>query len=290
MRGGWDLVHAHYGFHSALVPLLAGARPLVVTFHRGDALSEPRRNRLYGALQRSVAACADHLVCVSRQVQEAVLALGARPERTSRLSCGVNTDRFAPAADKEALRRRLGLPPGRPTVVFSGALSRRKGVDLLTECARRLPDVSFLFVGEGPLKTGPGNCRFVGAVANSQMPQWLNAGDIYALPSRSEGTPVALLEALACGLPAVCADVGDCDEAVRDAETGFVIPPEDVAALTERVARLVADEELRRRMGRAARADVTARYGGRAVAGRLKAIYERLLGGSSARGPECHSG
>jgi glycosyltransferase involved in cell wall biosynthesis len=272
-----DLVHAHYGFHSGLIPELLKTRPTVVTFHRGDALNEPERNRLYRRLQRYVVARADHIICVSREVEDALEGLGADPSRMTRLSCGVNTARFAPASDKQAIRRRLGLGAEGLLVVFSGALCERKGVDVLLECARRMADLRFVFVGEGPLKARLPNCRFVGARSHAEMALWLNAGDIFALPSRSEGLPVALLEAMACALPVVCTDVGDCREAVRDGKTGLIVPANDPDVLGDRIGCLARDAGVRRKLGEAARSHVLAHYSGQAIASRIIGIYRQVL-------------
>jgi glycosyltransferase involved in cell wall biosynthesis len=279
-----DLVHAHYGFHSGLIPELLKSRPTVVTFHRGDALDEPRRNRLYGRLQRYVVASADHIIGVSREVMAALEALGADPGRMTRLSCGVNTTRFAPLANRGEVRRGLGLEE-RLTVVFSGELCHRKGVDVLLACARRLPDLRFLFIGAGPLKASQPNCLFAGAVAHPAVPLWLNAADIFALPSRSEGAPVALLEAMACGLPAVCTDTGDCRGIIRDGRTGFLVPVNDARRLEERLRYLAEHPEARTQIGAAARADISARYAGPVIAGAIKDIYLRVLSEGPRRSP-----
>ncbi len=123
-----------------------------------------------------------------------------------------------------------------------------------------------------------GVVRFVGAVAPEQMPAWLRAADVYVSNSWSDGASLSLLEAMACGLPAVVTDVPALLEWVSDGVNGLVVRRGDSLGLADAILRLLADEPLRRRMGQqnaaiaAARADWTANFQ------RLEAIYQQLVG------------
>jgi len=176
--------------------------------------------------------------------------------------------------DRELARRALGLPADRRTVVWHGRVQiERKGLDLLVEawrqvCAAR-PDRQPLLVlvgsgrdaGELRRRLGglPGGVvHWVDEYVQDRARLWryLCAADVATLPSRHEGFPVAVLEAMACALPVVAADVSgvrDLLQAAPGEETGIVVPPGDVAALAAALGVLVDDEQLSARLGKSAR-------------------------------------
>lgn len=274
----YDLVHAHYGFHSGLLPALFKKKPLIITFHGSDAQIDTHRSRLYKALQRFVVRRADRLIAVSRPVADALVRdLGADPDKVSVISCGVRTDIFRPI-DRNRCRANLGIQRNEGVVMFVGELKDLKGVDFLFEAASRLSHVQFVLVGNGPLKHGPSNCRFLGSRPNEQIPELLCAADVLALPSRSEGTPVVILEALACGIPVVASKVGGIPDVVRDGYNGYLIEPGDVEALVDRLTRILDDTEKAKKMGIAGRELVAAHYDSRHVARRIFEVYQDLVG------------
>jgi glycosyltransferase involved in cell wall biosynthesis len=274
LRGNHDLVHAHYGFHSALLPGLLGRRPLIVTFHGSDALVEPQRHRLYRRWQEMVVARAARLIAVSREVRQRLIdELDADPERVIHLPCGTDTEHFRPGSRDDA-RERLGLPAG-PLALFVGRLAEGKGLALLRETAARLPEVTFVMLGEGPLQWQAANCRFPGARPHGEIAAWLQAADLLLLPSFSEGTPVTVLEALATETPVVCTRVGACPELVTEGRTGLLIPPGDGEALTTAVR---AGLESERFVMAAGRERIRREYDLGVIAGRLVEIYGTVLG------------
>lgn len=271
----YDVVHAHYGFHSALVPAILKRRPLVVTFHGSDALLETRRNPLYFRLQKFVVARADRLIAVSSEVEgELTKALGADSSKVSLVPCGVDSDAFRPL-DRGACRELSKIDPEQKVAIFVGRLEERKGLDILFQAAERLPEVLFLLIGEGPLDSGPSNCRFLGARPNSAIPTLLCAADAFVLPSRSEGTPVVVLEAMACGLPVVATRVGGIPDLIRDWVNGFCVEAGDAAALTDRLHTLLSDRKTARQMGSRARDEVVAAYDRMKIADRVIGVLEQ---------------
>ena len=199
-------------------------------------------------------------------------ALGALTE-LERLTPGVDVDAYHPGVDGSAVRATWGLSD-RPVVVCVSRLVPRKGQDMLIralpEIRRRVPGAALLVVGGGPyrkkltdLARSQGVERdvvFTGTVPWEELPAHYAAGDVYAMPCRTrgagldvEGLGIVYLEASATGLPVVAGDSGGAPDAVRQGETGFVVGGRDVPALADRVARLLGDEELARRMGAAGR-------------------------------------
>ncbi|MEU1886115.1 glycosyltransferase family 4 protein, partial [Micromonospora rifamycinica] len=191
-----------------------------------------------------------------------------------RLAPGVDVDTYHPGVDGTPVRARLGLVD-RPVVVCVSRLVPRKGQDMLIRALpairRRVPDAALLVVGGGPYRatleklarsTGvERDVVFTGSVPWEALPAHYAAGDVYAMPCRTrnrgldvEGLGIVYLEASATGLPVVAGDSGGAPDAVREGETGYVVPGRDVALLADRVATLLADRDLARQLGTAGRA------------------------------------
>jgi len=273
----YDLVHGHYGFHSALFPAVIKRKPLVITFHGSDALKEPLRHKVYRSLQKFIISRSDNIIVVSDEIKNVLMSnLNADPNRISIISCGVDTSVFAPL-EKMDVRRKLGIAENAKVVLFAGSLSYSKGVDVIFACAQRMPDVLFILVGDGLLKTDIENCRFPGAFPHEEMPKWMNAADIFVLPSRSEGTPVVILEALSCGIPVVASRIGGCPDVIRDGQTGYLVPVNDVDMLQRKVRDLLNDNVGRNLMGKRSRKDMVEKFDNKKIAQRIKRIYEETI-------------
>jgi phosphatidylinositol alpha-1,6-mannosyltransferase len=206
-----------------------------------------------------------------------------------RLAPGVDTESYSPSVSGAEVRRALGLRD-RPVVVCVSRLVPRKGQDTLIRAMplirRRVPDAALLVVGGGPYRStlerqagADQGIVFTGSVPWERLPAHYAAGDVYAMPCRTrrggldvEGLGIVYLEASAAGLPVVAGDSGGAPDAVREGETGFVVPGRDVAALADRVATLLEDRGLAARMGRAGRAWVEAEWRWDTQAARLHAL------------------
>ncbi len=270
----YDLIHAHYGFHSALLPVLLRRYPLVVTFHGSDAFIEPERNWWYRFLQRWVVSCAARIVAVSPQIKaHLVEKLDAAAEKISVIPCGVDTERFQ-FRPKLAARQQLGLTPDRRVALYIGRLTHAKGVDLIQEAAGNVEEVDFYFIGTGSLKWRSPNCHFIGLADHAQIPRWLNAADVLLLPSRSEGTPVTVLEALASETPVICSAVGACPQLIADGATGLLIPFNDAGALTSAIQNFFSGMKFDMARGREL---VVRDYDVNVVAEKLCALYANVL-------------
>jgi len=276
--GVYDLVHAHYGFHSALFAAIVRRRPLVVTFHRGDALDEPWRSKFYYWAQKLVVNEAMRIIAVSREIKHSLVKdLGSDTGKITTVSCGVDSTVFRPIKDKHELRKVLNLPKDRPLVLFVGSLSYRKGVDIISKCAELLPNVNFVFVGNGNLRTDLPNCTFVGPKPNRELRLWMNACDVFLLPSRSEGLPVVILEACSCGLPVIAAEVGGIPDMITNGENGFIVKTHNPEDYAEVVKDSLADKQKLNLIGINARELVRRNYDNRVIANKIKSIYESLV-------------
>ncbi|MGW4380872.1 glycosyltransferase family 4 protein [Kitasatospora sp. NPDC004531] len=223
-------------------------------------------------------------------------AVGPRvASRMVQLPPGVDESTFRPDSGGDAVRARLGLTE-RPVVVCVSRLVPRKGQDTLIRAFPRVlaaqPDAVLLIVGGGPyrgelekLVDSVGVRRsvvFTGAVPWEELPAHYGAGDVFAMPCRTrrggldvEGLGIVYLEASATGLPVVAGDSGGAPDAVREGETGFVVPGKGgETVLAERLVRLLGDAELRREMGEAGRKWVHDAWRWDMLADRLTGLLE----------------
>jgi len=270
----YALIHAHYGFHSAFVPSILGKAPLVVTFHGSDALIEPRRNRVYRFLQSWIVKRANHLIAVSEQIADVLQKSFDVPAgKITLLPCGVNIERFVPR-DKNQIRKKLGVDPDGKIVLYIGRFTAAKGVDVIKSCASQLNDITFLFIGQGPIQWSTLNCQFMGAMDHDQIPEWINVADALLLPSQSEGTPVVVLEALASGVPVICTPVGSCPQLIEEGKTGFLVPVGDSEGLTNAIRRRFSWTHFAPEIGRTL---VLKEYSLDIVASRLLDLYTRAV-------------
>ncbi len=256
-------------FHSSQVGVAAARRagiPLVVTAHLGAVDAMPGRLRAAPvAFDRfaggRVVRAADRIIAVSRAVADHVTALGADPSLVTVAHNGVDHDRFDASRHQPATTElRVGL---------IGRLIANKGHDLAIDAVagarRRGHDVTLRVVGDGPL-AGAARARvdseglgdavtFTGQV--DDVAEQLRCIDVLVRPSYTEGLPLAVLEALASGVPCVVSDVPGNVEAVRDGVDGIVVPIGDAAALGDALVGLAADRERVAAMATAAAAGST---------------------------------
>ncbi len=264
-------------------------------FDYGDQDNPVRRRLRHLAYRRILKRC-DATVAVSEEVGTCLLAeLGVPtryPRRLEVVTNGVDVPPPLPDAERAAVRARAGVPAGWPLMVAAGRLTPQKDFATLIAAAAQLRDqgVAFHAVigGEGELRAdleravaerGLGDrVRLPGVLPD--LRGYLRAADVFVLPSRWEGLPLVLLEAMACGLPVVCTRIEGLAELVEGGGAGVVVPAADPAALAGGVRRLLDDESLRAACGRQARAAVAARYDFRQVDERLGRLYRELAAGT----------
>ncbi len=236
-----DLVFAPWAYPDgwAAVRLArAAGLPVVIQCHGSDVLllaKHPAKRR------RTVEAvtAADGVVAVSHDIAARLRELGVSADRIRVIHDGVDQAQFHPGS-KHAARTALSLPPSEQLLLFVGNLLPVKGLDVLLNALVRLPAVTLLVVGHGPLRPAleaqaaklglADRVRFIGPVPHDQLPDWYRAADVFVLPSRSEGVPNVLLEASACGVPWVASRVGGISE-IAHLGASRLTPPEDPTAL-----------------------------------------------------------
>jgi glycosyltransferase involved in cell wall biosynthesis len=202
----------------------------------------------------------------------------------------VDTEHFSPVPDaqRRQLRAQHGLPPDASVIIYTGRLAPEKSLHVLVEAfatvRHQRPQAYLVLVGDGPMRAAlteqtqrlgcQDNTCFVGTVAPSEIPRWLQMADVFTLVSPSEGFPCALVEAMSAGLASVVSDIPAIRQLVQSEQHGLLAPPGDAAAVSAALIRLLDDQELRTRMGAEARRSVKEQYATERVLER----YETLLG------------
>jgi len=231
----YDIVHAYYGFHSALFAAIIKRKPLMITFVGSDALREPSRNKVYRILQRFVISRANHIIAVSSKIKNVLISdLGADPNKISVITFGIDFDLFRPAP-QDKVRKKLGFPSDMKLVLFPSNPQRiEKRFDIFSKAVEVLQKDN-----DNILPVILSNNRR----SYSEVPLVMNACDVLVLTSDSEGSPTVIKEALACNLPIVSVDVGDAREVIKDAANCYICKQEPVN-IAERI-KLVLNNDVR---------------------------------------------
>jgi glycosyltransferase involved in cell wall biosynthesis len=253
----------------------------------------PKRAVVYGA-ERLAAACSDAELVQNPEDVETLARIGVPTRKLHLLGNGVDLVRFDPdRADPDGVRRLREEWHVGPDDVVCGLVGRlvwEKGYQQVFEAARRLrsqvPNLRFVVVGPADPDKPDAVSGAAMAAARRDGVQFLGfrsdtealypAMDLYALASHREGFPRSAMEAAAMGLPIVATDIRGCRQVVEHGVTGLLVPLGDAGALADAVARLAADGQERRRMGRAARAKAKAEFDQQRVIDTTLAVYARL--------------
>jgi len=293
--GQFDVVHSHSpvmaGVSRIVARTLLGPRPVLVSTEHNSWGSYLLPTRLLNAALHGLD---DHRFAVSSQARDSVW----RPLRKSVevLVHGVVLEDYIGVRRKrQAERRRLGLADDEIVVTTVANLRREKGYPELLLASRtvldREPRSIFLAAGQGALESLlhteharlrlRDRFRFLGQV--DDVPALLAASDVFVLPSRFEGTPIAIMEALCVGLPVVGTTVGGIPDEVTDGVEGLLVPPRQPVALANALLRVIRDPALRDRLATAA-ATRGADFDIRNVISRMQSCYFSLVGSSRVTG------
>lgn len=299
-----DVVHAHNAWGPGWYGAAAGIHPFVIHAYGGDVLPEQYAGKpaLHRALSAWTCRTADRIVVTGRHMVEATARLGVPEDRVVVLPRGVDLERYRPGLDASDLRRRLGLPATAPVMlspryqVDETLYNFDTIIDAFAELRRRVPAAVCVQLydptrqrGRDRLATlaaahglGDAYC-LTPAVDNTVMPLYYNLADVVVSVPSSDGFPVTILEASACGAAMVVSELPYCAEWFQNGANGLIVPALDAHALAEAVFDLLADEDRRREMGLAARRLVEAKADYRRCMDDMETIYSDLLAASAAR-------
>jgi glycosyltransferase involved in cell wall biosynthesis len=243
-----DLFHAHFididGFVGAQLKEVYN-KPLIVNASGSDAYDLPFRNDWYKACSLYVLSAADRVIAVSQYIAKKISELGVSKEKIRLIPNGYNKI-FRPFSQTIA-REKLGLPQGKKILLCVGSLTEGKGHIYLLEAMKLIRksrnDVTLLIIGSGDLETAlrkrilqeglDDSVFLVGEKVHGEIPLWMNACDVFVLPSLGESFGVVLIEALACGKPVVATHIGGIPEIISNDDVGVLVQPADPLALFE---------------------------------------------------------
>jgi len=287
-----DVLHTHNfvpNYYAAAAMLGARRRHAIVNscHNMGSRLSNARLRRLYRLSLRRTA----RVAMVGAQVHDRFVADGmVDPARAVTVLNGIPVARFAAGdSQRQEARARLGIPGDVPVIGTVGRLVELKNQRLLIGCLPQIqaahPDARVVLVGEGPMLAElraqaeslgvAGQVLFAGA--RDDIASLLPAFDIFALPSRTEGLSIALLEACAASRAIVATRVGGNPEIIEDGVSGRLCEDDDQAGLCALLLELLGDERQRLRLGAAAHAWVRENASVEAMAGRYQQVYAAAL-------------
>lgn len=288
------IVHTHLAKAGALGRLaarLAGVPVVVHTYHGHvfHSYFSPLRTRAVLAAEQFLAGLTDCLVAVGERQRRELVGYGFRPRQLVAIPLGLDLERYLIPAPRGALRQELGVPPAAPLVGIVARLVPIKAHDDFLRAAARLlqarADVHFAIVGDGERRAAlealaeelglAERVHFVGW--RRDLPAVYADLDVVCLTSRNEGSPVALIEAMAAARPVVATAVGGVPEVVQDGVSGLLVPPRDPEALATAIAGLLAEPARAAALGRAARAAVYPRYSSQRLVRDMETLYARLL-------------
>lgn len=300
-----DIVHTHMA-KAGLLGRIAAAihnatrgsapRTRVVHTYHGHVLDGYFRAivaRLFISLERLLARLSDRLVAISPTIHRELLDLYriGRDAQYRVIPLGFELDAFAAIDDaaRAEARRALGIDPDAAVVATVGRLTAIKRphlfLETIADLAARHPRVLGIVAGDGELRDDlQARARTLGVAERVRWLGWrrdlatvYGASDVFLLTSRNEGTPVALIEAMASAVPGVSTDVGGVKDVIDAADVGVVVPSSDAPALAAAVERLLTDRALARRIGERARPRVLAKYGIDRLVSDVDRLYRELL-------------
>jgi glycosyltransferase involved in cell wall biosynthesis len=248
---GWDfdLIDAHYYYPDGVAATEVAERlgkPVVIT-GRGTDINlipqyEPQREMILEAADKT-----DASITVCQALKDELVRLGADEEKITTLRNGVDLDLFRPM-DRDAIRERLSLQGA--VIASVGHLIERKGHDLAIRAIVQMPEVTLLIAGDGTDETAlkdltqelsvQDRVRFLGRIDHETLPEIYNAADALVLASSREGWPNVLLEAMACGTPAIAAPVWGTSEIITTPDAGLLAADRSVDAFRDSIKELLA--------------------------------------------------
>ncbi len=290
----YDILHAHLSFSPAIAAALTGkllGKRVIVKFGNSAAYGDVQRSRQSwrGRLRMAILRrWADIIVTLDPEMENEAITDGFSRERVLRMDNGIAAEEFVPCLDKPRARQALGLE-NRTTVLYTGRLAEQKALPVLLLALQQAldacPDLQLVLLGHGdekPRLVNQTQALGLGSQVVFRDPvgdvrPYLDAADIFVLPSLAEGISNSLLEAMSAGLACIATQVGGSPTVLEDGECGLLVTPGSVDELAEALVRLAANPIERARLGRRARQRIQSRYDFKVVGRQYHALYEQLL-------------
>ena len=295
-----DILHAHRVNSAGWLAAASGFHPYVVTPWGSDVYRQPQRSRIARLLARYTLKHADLITAISQAIGEQVIQLGARAESLSRVQFGVELDIFSPDVptnhESIDLRRRLSLPENARLVLSARAVHPIYNLDVILQAIplvrQRFPEVIFIFLD---YNTSPEYKTQLDAMimelgleafirwlpqTNSriEMAALYRLSDVVVSVPTTDGTPVSVMEAMACGKPVVSTDLPSLREFISSGENGCLVPVHQASSLAEAITQLLAQPDQAAEFGRRAHQVVVEKANLEVEMQHMEALYYQLAG------------
>jgi len=284
-----DIIHPHFTWPSGYAAVKLGQQlnvPVVITAHGYDVYELPFRSEKWLEKVKYSLDNSNHIITVSRSNYKILTEkLGVRKEKITIIPNGFDSKIFKEIPQQQA-RKELSIHSNRKVLLTVGNLIEIKGHKYLIRALKRVveveKDILLVIVGSGPLEESlkklvrklnlQNNVWLVGAKPHSEIPIWMNAADLFVLPSLSEGNPTVMFEALGVGLPFMGTAVGGVPEIITSEDYGLLCPPADPECLAEKILMALEKEWDRERIREYAK-----RFTWENIAKEIIDLYENLL-------------
>ncbi len=283
-RRSVDIVHTHSNadsWNASIAAKLSPRRPLVVRTRHLSASFNTRM--IYNFM-------ADRVVTTGEYVRQYMIRdKGIDPRKVVAIPSGIDLTRFDPDQVHEDLREELKIPPDALVFGTAAVFRWKKGNRYLLEATREIlhsfPEAKLLLVGDGPQKKNLlGTIEELGIRSSvimpgyrDDMPRVLKSMDVFVFPTLEEAFPNAVMEAMAMRKPVVATHVGGVPDIVQEGQTGYLVPPKNSRAITEKVLVLLKDKKLREEMGSRGREVVEANCSQELMVQKLERLYFSLM-------------
>lgn len=292
----FDIVHTHTskaGLLGRFAAKLAGI-PIIVHTPHGHVFFgyfSPLKTKIFILLEKFAARIADKIVTLtSREKSDYISHKIAGEEKFVIIHSGIELSKYQELSQEEKikLKKEIGLPENSFVVGTVGRLVPVKNPELLIKASQpvftQYPDTYFVFAGDGPLKEDLRTAaKEIGGEKNIVFLGWrddahriLSIFDVFCLPSLNEGMGRVLAEAMAHGIPIVASDVGGIPDLVIHEKNGFLVPSQNTEELAKCIQILIADEEMRKKMGDEGKKMVL-RFNSDTMVKKIAGMYEELL-------------
>lgn len=294
-----DIVHTHTakaGVLGRTAAVLAGVPVKVHTFHGHifDGYFSPAKSKLFVLIERFFSIFTDRIILVSEKVMDEIVnkLKVARSNKCTVVRLGLDLDKFLnDGSAPGSFRKSIGASDETLLVGIVGRLVPIKNHKMFLDVVKKLRssrpdlDVKFLVIGDGELRVPLQKyVRQLGLSGSVDFTGWVKdlSGvyrdlDVVALTSLNEGTPVSIIEALACARPVIATDVGGVKDLITDEENGYLVETNDADEFASRLLDLLNDKEKRAAFGRRGREAVRAKYSSQRLVRDITTLYEECL-------------
>ena len=294
LRDSYDIFHAHLAFSPAIAGVIAGKllrKRVIVKFGNSDTFGDIQRSKKTwrGRLRLFILRhWADMCIALDPAMHNEILAAGFADERVLLMDNGIDSKKFTQCFDKNSAKQALGFN-GKTVLLYTGRFTPQKALPNLLQALRDVvierPDICLILLGHGEEVQMLTNLvsklelqqhvMFIEPV--SDVKPYLDAADIFVLPSLAEGISNSLLEAMSCGLACIATNVGGSPEVLEKGECGLLVPTGQIAELRNAIIYLATNADVRKSLGVKARQRILARYDFQVVGRQYHSLYKRLL-------------